>query len=144
MATFWGRKKKVYQSGLVLALPDAYQMGENFSKPFIKSAFSCSTTWKGKFFCGKGAVFGYPRCLPIEGRKIFFSKGLIFGFSRDLPLEGWKLRYRHNFWPFSVETSERENKNFVQAAIFGHSRCLLFEGRKFFENDSPNGLSQWE
>ena len=110
----------------------------------------------------KWLIFDPSRCLP-DGREIFktihknrvfvlyllegkiiFRKSLIFSLSRDLPLEGWKLRYRHNFWPFSVETSERENKNFVQAAIFGHSRCLLFEGRKFFENDSPNGLSQWE
>ena len=144
MATFWGRKKKVYQSGLVLALPDAYQMGENFSKPFIKSAFSCSTTWEGKFFAAKARFLVILVAYLLREEKYIFSKGLIFGFSRDLPLEGWKLRYRHNFWPLSVETSERENKNFVQAAIFGHSRCLLFEGRKFFENDSPNGLSQWE
>ena len=114
MATLWGRKK-FYQSGLFLALLDAYQMGEKFSKsfikiefscsipwkekifektlyfsrsralprkgifrkfrkPFIKSKFSCSTTWGEKNYCGKGAVFGYPRCLPIEGRKIFFQK----------------------------------------------------------------------
>ena len=144
MATLWGRKKKVYQSGLVLALPDAYQMGENFSKPFIKSAFSCSTTWEGKFFAAKARFLVILVAYLLREEKYIFSKGLIFGFSRDLPLEGWKLRYRHNFWPFSVETSERENKNFVQAAIFGHSRCLLFEGRKFFENDSPNGLSQSE
>ena len=39
-----------------------------------------------KTFNGKGAVFGYPPCLPIEERKKF-SKGLIFGSSRDLPLE---------------------------------------------------------
>ena len=121
-------------------LPD----GREIFKTIHKNRVFVLYHLREKTFNGKGAVFGYPRCLPIEGRKKFFSKGLIFGFSRDLPLEGWKLRYRHNFWPFSVETSERENKNFVQAAIFGHSRCLLFEGRKFFENDSPNSLSQWE
>ena len=37
-------KKEIYQSGLVLTLLDAYQMGEKFLKPFIKTAFSCSTT----------------------------------------------------------------------------------------------------
>ena len=67
-------KKEIYQSGLFLILLDAYQMGEKFSKPFIKIEFSCSTTWGEKNYCGKGAVFGYLRCLPIEGRKIFFQK----------------------------------------------------------------------
>ena len=43
-------KKEIYQSGLFLILLDAYQMGEKFSKPFIKIEFSCSTSWKEKLF----------------------------------------------------------------------------------------------
>ena len=74
MATFWGRKKKVYQSGLVLALPDAYQMGENFSKPFIKSAFSCSTTWEGKFFAAKARFLVILVAYLLREEKYFFQK----------------------------------------------------------------------
>lgn len=74
MATFWGRKKKVYQSGLVLALPDAYQMGENFSKPFIKSAFSCSTTWEGKFFAAKARFLVILVAYLLREEKNFFQK----------------------------------------------------------------------
>ena len=122
----------------------------NFRKNLIFFAFPCSTPWgdlseiseaihkirvfvlyhlREKNIYGKGAVFDHPRCLPIEGRKIFFSKGLIFSLSRDLPLEGRKLQNRHNFWPLPVGTSEGIFKTGVKKLA---SRCLLFEGRKFF------------
>ena len=49
LPTKW-RDKYSSWIGLVLDLPDAYQMGEKFSKPFIKIEFSCSTSWKEKLF----------------------------------------------------------------------------------------------
>lgn len=70
--------------------------GKNyFRKNLIFFAFPCSTSrgdlseisetihkirvfvlyhLREKTFNGKGAVFGYPRCLPIEGRKNFFKR----------------------------------------------------------------------
>ena len=179
---FEGENKEIYQSGLVLNLPDAYQMGEKFSKSFIKIEFSCSIPWKEKNIRKNFIFFALPCSTPwgnlseiseaihkiqvfvlyhlrrekllrqrrgfwlsslptYWGKKNIFSKGLIFGFSRDLPLEGRKLQNRHNFWPLPVGTSEGIFKTGVKKLA---SRCLLFEGRKFFENDSPNGLSQWE
>ena len=170
MATLWVRKK-FYQSGLFLALLDAYQMGEKFSKSFIKIEFSCSIPWEEKIIFEKTLYFSRYRAPPLEGifrkfrkpfiksafscsttwgRKIFtakarfliilvayllreekyiFSKGLIFSLSRDLPLEGRKLQNRHNFWPLPVGTSEGIFKTGVKKLA---SRCLLFEGRKFF------------
>lgn len=74
--------------------------GKNyFRKNLIFFAFPCSTPrgdlseisetihkirvfvlyhLREKNIYGKGAVFGYPRCLPIEGRKIYFFKRLNF------------------------------------------------------------------
>ena len=166
---FEGENKEIYQSGLVFAFPDAYQMGEKFSKSFIKIEFSCSIPWKEKiirknfiFFVlpcstpwgdlseiseaihkirvfvlyhlrekniyGKGAVFDHPRCLPIEGRKYFFKRLNFRFFSWSTPW-GRKFRSRHNFWPLQVGTSEGIFKTGVKKLA---SRCLLFEGRKFF------------
>ena len=168
---FEGENKEIYQSGLVFAFPDAYQMGEKFSKsfikiefscsipweekiifektlyfsrsrapplegifrkfrkPFIKSAFSCSTTWEGKFFAAKARFLVILVAYLLREEKYIFSKGLIFSLSRDLPLEGRKLQNRHNFWPLPVGTSEGIFKTGVKKLA---SRCLLFEGRKFF------------
>lgn len=94
----------------------------------------------------KWLIFDHSRCLP-DGREIFktihknrvfvlyllegkiiFRKSLIFSLSRDLPLEG-NLQNRHNFWPLPVGTSEGIFKTGVKKLA---SRCLLFEGRKFF------------
>lgn len=94
----------------------------------------------------KWLIFDPSRCLP-DGREIFktihknrvfvlyllegkiiFRKSLIFSLSRDLPLEG-NLQNRHNFWPLPVGTSEGIFKTGVKKLA---SRCLLFEGRKFF------------
>lgn len=94
----------------------------------------------------KWLIFDPSRCLP-DGREIFktihknrvfvlyllegkiiFQKSLIFSLSRDLPLEG-NLQNRHNFWPLPVGTSEGIFKTGVKKLA---SRCLLFEGRKFF------------
>ena len=127
MATFWGRKKKVYQSGLVLALPDAYQMGENFSKPFIKSAFSCSTTWEGKFFAAKARFLVILVAYLLREEKYFFKRLNFRFFSWSTPW-GRKFRSRHNFWPLQVGTSEEIFKTEVKKRV---SRWLLF-GREIF------------
>ena len=100
-----------------------------------------------KWNLSKWFIFDPSRCLP-DGREIFktihknrvfvlyllegkiiFRKSLIFSLSRDLPLEGRKLQNRHNFWPLPVGTSEGIFKTGVKKLA---SRCLLFEGRKFF------------
>ena len=181
MATLWGRKN-FYQSGLFLALLDAYQMGEKFSKSFIKIEFSCSIPWEEKIIFEKTLYFSRSRAPPFEGifrkfrkpfiksafscsttwgRKLltakarflvilvayllreekYFFKRLNFRFFSWSTPWGRKFRSRHNFWPLQVGTSEGIFKTGVKKLA---SRCLLFEGRKFFENDSPNGLSQWE
>ena len=135
---------------------------KKFWEKRIKTGFLCSTPWgdlseiseaihkirvfvlyhlREKNIYGKGAVFDHPRCLPIEGRKIYFFKRLNFRFFSWSTPWGRKFRSRHNFWPLQVGTSEGIFKTGVKKLA---SRCLLFEGRKFFENDSPNGLSQWE
>ena len=62
-------------------LPD----GREIFKTIHKNRVFVLYHLREKTFNGKGAVFGYPRCLPIEERKKF-SQGLIFGSSRDLPL----------------------------------------------------------
>ena len=66
MATLWGRKK-FYQSGLFLALLDAYQMGEKFSKSFIKIEFSCSIPWEEKNILKKPYIFRVPVLYPLRG-----------------------------------------------------------------------------
>ena len=155
---FEGENKEIYQSGLVLNPPDAYQMGEKFSKSFIKIEFSCSIPWKEKIFSkkpyifrvfvlyhlrekniyDKGAVFDHPRCLPIEGRKIFFSKGLIFSLSRDLPIEERKI-YRYPAKRLSPLGISEEKNNSIKAAHFAISRWLLFGG--IFESNSRGFLT---
>ena len=124
--------------------------GKNyFRKNLIFFAFPCSTPWgdlseiseaihkirvfvlyhlrEKNFYC-KGAVFDHLRCLPIEGRKNFFKRLNFRFFSWSTPW-GRKFRSRHNFWPLPVETSEGIFKTGVKKLA---SRCLLFEGRKFF------------
>lgn len=75
---FEGENKEIYQSGLVLNLPDAYQMGEKFSKSFIKIEFSCSIPWEEKIIFEKTLYFSRSRVLPLEGifrksRKLFIK-----------------------------------------------------------------------
>ena len=136
---FEGENKEIYQSGLVFAFPDAYQMGEKFSKSFIKSAFSCSTTWEGKFFAAKARFLVILVAYLLREEKYFFSKGLIFSLSRDLPLEGRKI-YRHPAkWLSPLGISEEKN-NSIKAALFAISRWLLFGG--IFESNSRGSLTR--
>ena len=80
-----------------------------FRKPFIKSAFSCSTTWGRKIFTAKARFLIILVAYLLREEKYIFSKGLIFSLSRDLPLEGRKF-----FWewlpkrPLSVGISEEK------------------------------------
>ena len=66
---FEGENKEIYQSGLVFAFPDAYQMGEKFSKSFIKIEFSCSIPWEEKIIFEKTLYFSRSRAPPLEGEK---------------------------------------------------------------------------
>lgn len=81
-----------------------------------------------KTFNGKGAVFGYPRCLPIEGRKNF-SKSLIFGSSRDLPLEEENFEAGTTFDLSQWEQVKKYSKRVKKRS----SRWLLFGGRNFLK-----------
>lgn len=90
LPTKW-RDKYFSWIGLVLDLPDAYQMGEKFSKPFIKTAISCSTTWEKKFFSKNLIFFAFPWSTPW-GRKFFSSK------ARFLPLLTAYLLREQNFF----------------------------------------------
>ena len=64
---FEGENKEIYQSGLVFAFPDAYQMGEKFSKSFIKIEFSCSIPWEEKIIFEKTLYFSRSRLHPLRG-----------------------------------------------------------------------------
>ena len=81
-----------------------------------------------KNFNGKGAVFGYPRCLPIEGRKNF-SKSLIFGSSRDLPLEEENFEAGTTFDLFQWEQVKKYSKRVKKRS----SSWLLFGERNFLK-----------
>ena len=114
-----------------------------FRKPFIKSAFSCSTTWGRKIFTAKARFLIILVAYLLREEKYIFSKGLIFSLSRDLPLEGRKLQNRHNFWPLPVGTSEE----IFETGVKKHSsRCLPFEERKIKKHPakwlSPLGISE--
>ena len=62
---FEEENKEIYQSGLVFAFPDAYQMGEKFSKSFIKIEFSCSIPWEEKINFRKNLIFfAFPCSTP--------------------------------------------------------------------------------
>lgn len=74
---FEGENKEIYQSGLVLNLPDAYQRGEIFSKSFIKIEFSCSIPWEEKNIFEKTLYFSRSRALPLEGIFRKFRKPFI-------------------------------------------------------------------
>lgn len=66
MATLWGRKN-FYQSGLFLALLDAYQMGEKFSKSFIKKRVFMLYPLEGKNYSKKPYIFRVPVLHPLRG-----------------------------------------------------------------------------
>ena len=70
---FEGENKEIYQSGLVFAFPDAYQMGEKFSKPFIKIEFSCSIPWGKKYF-SRNLIFFAFLWSTTWGRKLLTAK----------------------------------------------------------------------
>ena len=137
---FEGEKRNL-SKWFSFALLDAYQMGEKFSKPFIKTAFSCSTTWGRKIFTAKARFLIILVAYLLREEKYIFSKGLIFGFSRDLPLEEENFEAGTTFdlskWEQVKEYSKQGWKNWLLAAY-------SLREENFFENDSPNGLSQWE
>ena len=85
LPTKW-RDKYFSWIGLVLDLPDAYQMGEKFSKPFIKTAISCSTTWGEKYFFKILIFFAFPWS-TLWGKKFFWEwlpkRPLPVGISRE-------------------------------------------------------------
>ena len=85
LPTKW-RDKYSSWIGLVLDLPDAYQMGEKFSKPFIKTAISCSTTWGEKYFFKILIFFAFPWS-TLWGKKFFWEwlpkRPLPVGISRE-------------------------------------------------------------
>lgn len=151
-------KKEIYQSGLVLTLLDAYQMGEKFSKPFIKTAFSCSTTWGRKLLTAK-ARFLVILVAYLFREENIFSKGLIFGFSRDLPLEEENFEAGTTFdlskWEQVKEYSKQGWKNWLLAAYSLREENFLrmtpqtasLSGNKWRENNSLEPahfeLSRW-
>lgn len=129
---FEGENKEIYQSGLVFAFPDAYQMGEKFSKSFIKIEFSCSIPWEEKINFRKNLIFfAFPCSTPwgdlseiseaIHKIRVFvlyhlrekniYGKGAVFDHPRCLPIEGKKYI-------------------FSKGLIFSLSRDLPLEGRK--------------
>ena len=98
-------KKEIYQSGLVLTFLNAYQMGEKFSKPFIKTAISCSTTWGEKYFFKILIFFAFPCSTPwgdlseiseaIHKIQVF----VLYHLRREK-----LLRQRRGFWLSSLPT----------------------------------------
>lgn len=129
---FEEENKEIYQSGLVFAFPDAYQMGEKFSKSFIKIEFSCSIPWEEKINFRKNLIFfAFPCSTPwgdlseiseaIHKIRVFvlyhlrekniYGKGAVFDHPRCLPIEGKKYI-------------------FSKGLIFSLSRDLPLEGRK--------------
>ena len=67
---FEGEKRnlsKWFSFDLSQCLPD----GREIFKTIHKNRVFVLYHLRRKIFCGKGAVFGYPRCLPIEERKNF-------------------------------------------------------------------------
>lgn len=151
---FEGENKEIYQSGLVFAFPDAYQMGEKFSKSFIKIEFSCSIPWEEKIIFEKTLYFSRSRAPPLEGifrkfrkpfiksafscsttwgRKIFTAK------ARFLVILVAYLLREENFLRMTPQTASlsgnkwREN-NSLEPAHFELSRWLLFGEQNFFEN----------
>ena len=123
---FEGEKRnlsKWFSFDLSQCLPD----GREILKPFIKTAFSCSTTWGRKLLTAKARFLVILVAYLLRKEKIFKRLNFRF-FSWSTPW-GRKFRSRHNFWPLPVETSEGIFKTGVKKLA---SRCLLFEGRKFF------------
>ncbi len=143
MATLWGRKK-FYQSGLFLALLDAYQMGEKFSKSFIKIEFSCSIPWKEKIIRKNFIFFALPCSTPwgnlseisetIHKIQVF----VLYHLRREK-----LLRQRRGFWLSSLPTYWGKKNIFSKGLIFGFSRDLPLEEENF-EADTTFDLSKWE
>ena len=143
MATLWGRKK-FYQSGLFLALLDAYQMGEKFSKSFIKIEFSCSIPWKEKNIRKNFIFFALP-CSTPWGNLSEISEAIhkiqvfvLYHLRREK-----LLRQRRGFWLSSLPTYWGKKNIFAKGLIFGFSRDLPLEEENF-EAGTTFGLSKWE
>ena len=159
---FEGENKEIYQSGLVFAFPDAYQMGEKFSKPFIKIEFSCSIPWGKKYF-SRNLIFFAFSWSTTWGRKLLtakarflvilvayllreekiFSKGLIFNLSCDLPLGGRKKWKYPAKWlsPLGI-SGEKNNLSKPQFSVTLAAYSL--GEQNFFQNTPQNGFSHWE
>ena len=100
---FEGEKRnlsKWFSFDLSQCLPD----GREILKPFIKTAFSCSTTWGRKLLTAKARFLVILVAYLLRKEKIFKRLNFRF-FSWSTPW-GRKFRSRHNFWPLQVGTSE--------------------------------------
>lgn len=145
---FEGENKEIYQSGLVFAFPDAYQMGEKFSKSFIKIEFSCSIPWEEKIIFEKTLYFSRSRALPLEGifrksRKPFIKSAFSCSTTWGRKIFTAKAR----FLIILVAYLLREEKYFFsKGLIFSLSRDLPLEGRKIYRHPakwlSPLGISE--
>ena len=129
---FEGENKEIYQSGLVLNLPDAYQMEEKFSKSFIKIEFSCSIPWEEKIIFEKTLYFSRSRALPLEGIFRKFRKPFIKSAFSCSTTWGRKIfTAKARFLIILVAYLLREEKYiFSKGLIFNLSRDLPLEGRK--------------
>ena len=135
---FEGEKRNL-SKWFSFALLDAYQMGEKFSKPFIKTAFSCSTTWGRKLLTAKARFLVILVAYLLRKEKIFKRLNFRF-FSWSTPW-GRKFRSRHNFWPLQVGTSEEIFKTEVKN---GFLAVYPLREQNFFQNTPQNGFSHWE
>ena len=144
MATLWGRKN-FYQSGLFLALLDAYQMGEKFSKSFIKIEFSCSIPWEEKIIFEKTLYFSRSRAPPLEGIFRKFRKPFIKSAFSCSTTWGRKIfTAKARFLIILVAYLLREEKYiFSKGLIFSLSRDLPLEEENF-EAGTTFDLSKWE
>ena len=129
---FEGENKEIYQSGLVFAFPDAYQMGEKFSKSFIKIEFSCSIPWEEKIIFEKTLYFSRSRVLPLEGifrksRKLFIKSA--FSCSTTWGRKIFTVKAR--FLIILVAYLLREEKYFFKRLNFRFFSWSTPWGRKF-------------
>ena len=129
---FEGENKEIYQSGLVFAFPDAYQMGEKFSKSFIKIEFSCSIPWEEKIIFEKNLYFSRSRASPPWGDLSEISEAIhkirvfvLYHLRKKI------FTAKARFLIILVAYLLREEKYiFSKGLIFSLSRDLPLEGRK--------------
>ena len=128
---FEGENKEIYQSGLVFAFPDAYQMWEKFSKSFIIIEFSCSIPWEEKIIFEKTLYFSRSRAPPLEGIFRKFRKPFIkSAFSCSTTWGKKYLRQRRGFWLSSLPTYWGKKKIFKRLNFRFFSWSTPW-GRKF-------------